>query len=260
MPAIRRAIVAGNWKMNLNSDQAESLATSVAERLAEAGTAEIVLCPPAVYLAAVDSTLKKVGGTIPSGVAVGGQNMHEKASGAFTGEVSAAMLLDTGCRYAILGHSERRTLFGETDATVNLKTKAALAAGLIPIVCVGESLEEREADHTDAIIAKQVRESLAALSAAELSKIIVAYEPVWAIGTGKVATPQQAQEVHALIRRLLGELASSAVADVIRIVYGGSVKPDNAAALAEQPDIDGALVGGASLKADDFMGIVGCFG
>ena len=127
-------------------------------------------------------------------------------------------------------------------------------------MCVGESLEEREADHTDAIIAKQVRESLAALSAAELSKIIVAYEPVWAIGTGKVATPQQAQEVHALIRRLLGELASSAVADVIRIVYGGSVKPDNAAALAEQPDIDGALVGGASLKADDFMGIVGCFG
>ena len=225
-----------------------------------AATGWLATCPPAVYLAAVDSTLKKVGGTIPSGVAVGGQNMHEKASGAFTGEVSAAMLLDTGCRYAILGHSERRTLFGETDATVNLKTKAALAAGLIPIVCVGESLEEREADHTDAIISKQVRESLAALSTAELSKIIVAYEPVWAIGTGKVATPQQAQEVHSLIRRLLGELASSAVADVIRIVYGGSVKPDNAAALAEQPDIDGALVGGASLKADDFMGIVGCFG
>jgi triosephosphate isomerase len=169
------------------------------------------------------------------------------------------MLRDIGCRYCILGHSERRTLFGETDATVNAKVKAVLAAGLTPIVCVGESLEERESGRTEAVVSEQVLDSLAGIPVSDLAKIVVAYEPVWAIGTGKVATPKQAQDVHALVRSLLARLSSPAVADTIRIQYGGSVKPDNAAELAACPDIDGALVGGASLKADDFLAIARAF-
>ena len=251
----RRTIVAGNWKMNLDRAKARDLATAVAARAAEAGTTELVLCPPAVYVETVATAL---GGSSP--VALGAQNMHDQSSGAFTGEVAPPMLLDLGCRYVILGHSERRTLFGETDAVVNAKTRAALAAGLTPIVCVGETLEEREGGRTAAVVTTQVQASLAGLTPADLEKIVVAYEPVWAIGTGRVATPQQAQEVHALIRGLLGGLASPAVAAKVRIQYGGSVKPDNAADLAVQPDIDGALVGGASLKADDFLGIAKAFG
>ncbi|RLS43161.1 MAG: triose-phosphate isomerase [Planctomycetota bacterium] len=251
----RRTIVAGNWKMNLDRAKARDLATAVAARAAEAGTTELVLCPPAVYVETVAAAL---GGSSP--VALGAQNMHDQSSGAFTGEVAPPMLLDLGCRYVILGHSERRTLFGETDAVVNAKTRAALAAGLTPIVCVGETLEEREGGRTAAVVTTQVQGSLAGLTPADLEKIVVAYEPVWAIGTGRVATPQQAQEVHALIRGLLGGLASPAVAAKVRIQYGGSVKPDNAADLAVQPDIDGALVGGASLKADDFLGIAKAFG
>jgi triosephosphate isomerase len=227
----------------------------VAARSGEAAGVDLVLCPPALYLDAVGAALSAA----KSSVGLGGQNMHDKASGAFTGEVAPPMLVDLGCKYVILGHSERRTLFGETDAIVNAKTKAALAAGLTPIVCVGETLEEREGGRTDAVVTTQVRGSLAGLSPADLEKVVIAYEPVWAIGTGKVATPQQAQEVHALIRSLLGSLASSEVAGKIRIQYGGSVKPDNAADLASQPDIDGALVGGASLKADDFLGIAKAF-
>ena len=256
MSASRRKIVAGNWKMNLDRAKAKELTAAVAARVAEADATELVLCPPAAYLETVSATLAAA----KSAVALGGQNMHDKASGAFTGEVAPGMLLDLGCRYVILGHSERRTLFGETDAIVNAKTKAALAAGLIPIVCVGETLEERESGRTSDVVATQVRGSLAGLPPADLEKTVVAYEPVWAIGTGKVATPQQAQEVHALIRGLLGTLSSPAVADKVRIQYGGSVKPDNAADLAIQPDIDGALVGGASLKADDFLGIAKAFG
>ena len=251
----RRTIVAGNWKMNLDRAKARDLATAVAARAAEAGTTELVLCPPAVYVETVAAAL---GGSSP--VALGAQNMHDQSSGAFTGEVAPPMLLDLGCRYVILGHSERRTLFGETDAVVNAKTRAALAAGLTPIVCVGEPLEDREGGRTAAVVTTQVQASLAGLTPADLEKIVVAYEPVWAIGTGRVATPQQAQEVHALIRGLLGGLASPAVAAKVRIQYGGSVKPDNAADLAVQPDIDGALVGGASLKADDFLGIAKAFG
>ena len=251
----RRTSVAGNWKMNLDRAKARDLATAVAARAAEAGTTELVLCPPAVYVETVAAAL---GGSSP--VALGAQNMHDQSSGAFTGEVAPPMLLDLGCRYVILGHSERRTLFGETDAVVNAKTRAALAAGLTPIVCVGETLEEREGGRTAAVVTTQVQGSLAGLTPADLEKIVVAYEPVWAIGTGRVATPQQAQEVHALIRGLLGGLASPAVAAKVRIQYGGSVKPDNAADLAVQPDIDGALVGGASLKADDFLGIAKAFG
>jgi triosephosphate isomerase len=255
----RKKIVAGNWKMNLDRAKARDLAKAVAARSGEAAGVELVLCPPPVYAETVGAALEINGGKSPSGVGLGGQNMHDKASGAFTGEVAPPMLVDLGCHYVILGHSERRTLFGETDAIVNAKTKAALAAGLTPIVCVGETLEEREGGRTDAVVTTQVRGSLAGLSPAELEKIVVAYEPVWAIGTGKVATPQQAQEVHALIRSLLGSLSSAEVAGKIRIQYGGSVKPDNAADLAIQPDIDGALVGGASLKADDFLGIAKAF-
>ena len=252
----RTKIVAGNWKMNLDRAKAKELAAAVAARRGEAAKVELVLCPPALYVETVGSALA---GT-KSNVGLGAQNMHDKASGAFTGEVAPPMLVDLGCHYVILGHSERRTLFGETDAAVNVKTKAALAAGLVPIVCVGETLEEREAGKTAAVVTGQVQGSLAGLSAAELEKVVVAYEPVWAIGTGKVATPEQAQEVHALIRRLLAGLSSPEVAARVRIQYGGSVKPDNAADLARQPDIDGALVGGASLKADDFLGIAKAFG
>jgi triosephosphate isomerase len=252
----RTKIVAGNWKMNLDRAKAKELTAAVAARRGEAAKVELVLCPPALYVETVGAVLA---GT-KSNVGLGAQNMHDKASGAFTGEVAPPMLVDLGCHYVILGHSERRTLFGETDAAVNVKTKAALAAGLVPIVCVGETLEEREAGKTGAVVTGQVQGSLAGLSAADLEKIVVAYEPVWAIGTGKVATPEQAQEVHALIRRLLAGLSSPEVAARVRIQYGGSVKPDNAADLARQPDIDGALVGGASLKADDFLGIAKAFG
>ena len=252
----RTKIVAGNWKMNLDRAKAKELTAAVAARRGEAAKVELVLCPPALYVETVGSALAGV----KSNVGLGAQNMHDKASGAFTGEVAPPMLVDLGCQYVILGHSERRTLFGETDAAVNVKTKAALAAGLVPIVCVGETLEEREAGKTAAVVTGQVQGSLAGLSAADLEKVVVAYEPVWAIGTGKVATPEQAQEVHALIRRLLAGLSSPEVAARVRIQYGGSVKPDNAADLARQPDIDGALVGGASLKADDFLGIAKAFG
>jgi triosephosphate isomerase len=250
----RRPIVAGNWKMNLDRAKSRDVAGAVAARVAEAGAVELVLCPPAVYIETVGSVL---GAGSP--VALGAQNMHDKASGAFTGEIASPMLVDLGCRYCILGHSERRTLFGETDAIVNAKTKAALAAGFTPIVCVGETLEEREAGRTTAVVTTQVNGSLAGLAPGELAKVVIAYEPVWAIGTGKVATPEQAQEVHAVIRGLLATLASPEVAAQVRIQYGGSVKPDNAADLAAKPDIDGALVGGASLKADDFLGIAKAF-
>ena len=259
MATVRRKIVAGNWKMNLDRAAAEALAGAVAARRAEADGVELVLCPPSVYIAAVGAALGRAGAGSPPVVALGCQNMHDKSAGAFTGEVAPPMLVDLGCRYVILGHSERRTLFGETDAAVNAKTKAALAAGLTPIVCVGESLAEREGGRTQAVVTEQVRGSLAGLSPADLERIVVAYEPVWAIGTGKVATPAQAQEVHALIRGLLASMASSETAGRVRIQYGGSVKPDNAADLAGQPDVDGALVGGASLKADDFLGIAAAF-
>jgi triosephosphate isomerase len=251
----RTPVVAGNWKMNLDRSRGTALAAAVAGRRGEAAGVDLVLCPPAAYLVPVAEAVAAAGGD----VAVGGQNASDKESGAFTGEVAPPMLLDVGCRYVILGHSERRTLFGDTDAGVNAKAKAAIAAGLIPIVCVGETLEEREAGRTDAVVSQQVTGSLAGLDEAALERIVVAYEPVWAIGTGKVATPEQAQEVHALIRGLLAGLSSPATAAKVRIQYGGSVKPDNAADLAACPDIDGALVGGASLKADDFLAIAKAF-
>jgi triosephosphate isomerase len=275
MSTRRKPIVAGTWKMNLDAAKARSLTEAVAARAGEAGNVDLVLCPPALYATTVAAALGLAAGNSPSGVApsgvalsgvalsgvaLGGQNAHDKESGAFTGEVAPGMLRDIGSRYCILGHSERRTLFGETDSTVNAKVKAVLATGLIPIVCVGESLEERESGRTEGVVTEQVLGSLAGISADDLAKIVVAYEPVWAIGTGKVATPQQAQDVHALVRSLLARLSSPTVADKIRIQYGGSVKPDNAAELAACPDIDGALVGGASLKADDFLAIAKAFG
>jgi triosephosphate isomerase len=251
----RQKIVAGNWKMHLDRTKAHGLAAAVAARRGETPHVHLVLCPPAVYLDVVGAAL----GGSQAAVGLGAQTMHDQPSGAFTGELAPPMIVDIGCRYVILGHSERRTLFGETDATVNAKTKAALAVGLVPIVCVGETLEEREAGRTQTVVTSQVRGSLAGLSPDDLKKVVIAYEPVWAIGTGKVATPEQAQEVHALIRSLLAGMASPDVAAAVTIQYGGSVKPDNAASLAAQPDIDGALVGGASLKADDFLAIATAF-
>jgi triosephosphate isomerase len=247
---MRLPFIAGNWKMNLNRAEAVALAQAVAERSDAVEGVELAVCPPSVYLEAVGKALEG------SKVGLGAQNMYHEASGAFTGEISAAMLVDLGCRYVILGHSERRHVLGETDADVNRKLVAALNAGLTPIVCVGELLAEREAGQTSAVIRRQFDGSFAGISAADLAKIVIAYEPVWAIGTGKVATPEQAEEVHLDLRKIMAARYNAGLAQQVRIQYGGSVKPSNAAELLSQADIDGALVGGASLKADDFFGIV----
>ncbi len=255
----RQTVVAGNWKMNLDRKAATALAEAVAAQRSLVPGVELVLCPPSLYLGPVGNALQLTGDSSPSGVWLGAQNMHDEQHGAFTGEIAPPMLIDMGCRYVILGHSERRTLFHETDARVNKKTKAAHAIGLTPIVCVGETLEERERGQTQTVVTEQIQHSLNDISAEHLKATVIAYEPVWAIGAGKVATPDQAQEVHALIRSLVASMASPEVSQSVTIQYGGSVKPDNAGALASQPDIDGALVGGASLKADDFLGIAQAF-
>ena len=246
----RRTLFAGNWKMNSRCDAAELLARAVLDGLSEASEVEVAICPPAVYLHAVADV---IAGTP---VELGAQNLYPEDDGAFTGEVNAEMLADIGCRFVILGHSERRQLMGETDAQVSQKLHAALAGNLVPIVCVGETLEQREAEQTENVVETQIRGSLEGLDEARAAGIVIAYEPVWAIGTGRTATPAQAETVHAFIRSLLGDLYSPEVAGQIRIQYGGSVKPSNAAELLSQPNIDGALVGGASLKAEDFLAIV----
>ena len=246
----RRPFIAGNWKMNKTPAEARTLAAAVKAALAGWDKADVALCPPFVCLPAVAEALRG------SKLALGAQNVFWKDSGAYTGEISPAMLTAVGCRHVILGHSERRQYFGETDATVNQRLKAVLAAGLAPIVCIGETLAEREAGTTERVVRTQVEGGFAGLAAAEMATVTVAYEPVWAIGTGKTATPAQAQEVHAFIRGLLGRKFGDAVAQAARIQYGGSVNPGNAKGLLEQPDIDGALVGGASLKAEDFVQIV----
>jgi len=233
--------------MNLDRQGAVALAGGVADRAAEVADADLVVCPPSVYLDAVASTLRG------SAVAVGAQNMHHAAKGPFTGEISPAMVLDLGCRYVILGHSERRHIFGETDEAINRKLLAALAVGLIPIVCVGEQLDQREAGQTGAVIRRQFTGSLAGLSAGQVEQVVLAYEPVWAIGTGQVATPEVAEAVHSDLRKLIQDGYNQHVARAVRILYGGSVKPDNACQLLAQPHIDGALVGGASLQADRFI-------
>ena len=247
---MRRSFIAGNWKMNMSRSTGVALAEGLAKAAESISNVEIAVCPPFCYL---ESIGKAVTG---SKVALGAQNMYFEKEGAYTGEVSAAMLVDLGCKYVILGHSERRHILGESDALINKKVHAALAAGLIPIVCVGELLSEREAGKTIEVIQTQFDGSLAGLSAEQLAKIVIAYEPVWAIGTGKVATTQQAEEVHLALRKIMTSRYNEATAEAVVIQYGGSVKPDNAADLLNQPNIDGALVGGASLKADQFLGII----
>jgi triosephosphate isomerase len=238
--------------MNLNRAESVALARGLAEKRGSNEPADVAICPPSCYLEAVREAIKGYGVDL----GVGAQNMHFEANGAFTGELSAAMLVDIGCQYVILGHSERRQFFGETNESVNKKTKAALKAGLIPIVCVGELLAEREGGKTTAVVTEQFDGSLGGLAHDDMARVVIAYEPVWAIGTGKVATPAQAEEVHATLRKLLVDRYSKDVADAVRIQYGGSVKADNAAELLSQPNIDGALVGGASLKLDSFLGIL----
>ena len=245
----RKPFVCGNWKMHNNPAQTRTLCADLRTALGTVSGVEVAVAPVAVSIAAAVDALK---GT---SVGVAGQNCHHESKGAFTGELSAGMLFDAGCRYVILGHSERRAMFGETDESVARKAASALAAGLNPIVCVGETLAEREGGKTFDVVERQVRHSLADISAALAERVTVAYEPVWAIGTGRTATSAQAQEVHARIRAWLAELFQGA-ADVMRIQYGGSVKPDNAAELLGQPDVDGALVGGASLQAEGFAAIV----
>jgi triosephosphate isomerase len=247
---MRRPFIAGNWKMNLDRAGAIALAKGVQEGTAGVREVDVAVCPPSVYLEAVAAVVRG------SNVGLGAQNMWHEPNGAFTGELSAAMLLDVGCQFVILGHSERRQFLGETDELINKKLHAALTAGLTPILCVGELLSEREAGQTAAIIRKQIEGSLAGIKADQIAEVVIAYEPVWAIGTGKVATPEQAQEVHNDLRKLLAQRYNDQLAGQVRIQYGGSVKPSNAAELLAQPDLDGALVGGASLKAEDFLGIV----
>ena len=247
---VRKPFIAGNWKMNLTLEEAVGLAEGLKPQLAGYDAVDIGVAPVACCIPAVVQVLD---GT---GILVGGQNIHHEPKGAFTGEVSAPILTSTGARFVIIGHSERRQYFGETNEGVASKVKAALASNLLPIVCVGETLEQREGGKTQDVVRDHVEGALSGLSDEEMLKITVAYEPVWAIGTGKTATPDQAQEVHEFIRGRLSEMFSSAVADAVRIQYGGSVKPDNVKGLMEQPDIDGGLIGGASLKSDSFAAIV----
>ena len=247
---MRRPFVAGNWKMHLDRAESVALAKAIAVGVEGNSAVELAICPPSVYLDAV------VEATAGSEVGVGAQNCYHEPQGAYTGEISAPMAKNIGCKYVILGHSERRNIMGETNEDVNLKLAASLAAGLVPIVCVGELLAEREAGRTMSVIQEQFQGSFAGISAAQMPQCVIAYEPVWAIGTGKVATPGEAEEVHADLRNLIQQQYNAATADAVRIQYGGSVKPDNAADLLSQKNIDGALVGGASLQANSFLAIV----
>ncbi|MBI4395490.1 MAG: triose-phosphate isomerase [Elusimicrobia bacterium] len=246
----RRPLMAGNWKMFKTVSESVDLVKKLKDSLSGVKDRDALVCPPFTALAAVSEVLKG------SAVTLGAQNMNDNVQGAFTGEISPAMLKDAGCAYVILGHSERRQYYFETDALVNKKCKLALEQGLTPIVCVGEQLAEREAGRTFPVVESQVKGSLGGLTPEQAGKVVVAYEPVWAIGTGKTATPDQAQEVHAFVRDWIGRLFGSSIADGMRILYGGSVKPDNIDSLMAQKDIDGGLVGGASLKAEDFTRIV----
>lgn len=244
---MRKIIIAGNWKMNKTPSEAAELAEAIAKIK---GKCEIVICPPFVDLFYARRAIEG------SGVKLGAQNCHWKENGAFTGEVSADMLLEVGCEYVIIGHSERRQYFGETDETVNLRTAAALAKGLKVILCVGESKDEREAGVTEQVIEKQIREDLKGFTAEDMANVVIAYEPIWAIGTGLTATSAQAEEVCAFIRSLLAGLFGKETAEETTIQYGGSMKASNAAELLSMPDIDGGLIGGASLKPEEFAAIV----
>lgn len=246
----RKYLIAGNWKMNLNSAEGADLASQIVSMFGQQTDVSVCVCPSSTTLEAVSKVVNE------SNVQLGAQNMHFESAGAYTGEISAEMLRHLYCNFVILGHSERRQYFGETDETVNKKTKAAFDANLKPIVCIGETLEEREADRVKEVIKTQTEGALAGLTAAQAENLVIAYEPVWAIGTGKTATPEMAEEVHAEIRCLLVGIFDEDTAGKVRIVYGGSMKPGNAGELLAQKNIDGGLIGGASLKANDFGGII----
>lgn len=247
---MRRFFVAGNWKMNTTRSEARSLASGVASRLGKFDDLEVALFPPFPYLQTVRETLED------SSVELGAQNLYYEPAGAFTGEVSGPMLAGVGCRYVIVGHSERRHILGEDDRAVQRKVRSALDAGLHVVLCVGELLEERENNQTEQVVQRQWSSALDGVSAEQLRRVVLAYEPVWAIGTGKTATTDQAQAVHVYLRNLVSGGYNHGAAQEMRILYGGSVKPDNAQGLLEQADLDGALVGGASLDADSFLAIV----
>jgi triosephosphate isomerase len=248
---MRPKIIAGNWKMFKTTEESKDLINGIKTKLTTPlGSTKVVICPPFTSLALAQSLLS--GSTI----GLGAQNMYLENEGAFTGEISPNMLRSVGCTYVILGHSERRQYFSETNEFINRKARKAVAAGLIPIICVGETLEQREKNITDQIVTSQVKGVLKEIGASDVEKLIIAYEPVWAIGTGKTATPTQAQEVHLLIRKIVGQMYSWATAEKVVIQYGGSVKPENSQELLSQADIDGALVGGACLKAESFVAIV----
>jgi triosephosphate isomerase len=249
---MRRPLIAGNWKMHTTVQEALQLASAVVQAAAKVSNRDVMVAPPYTALAAVGSVLS---GTV---VMLGAQNVHWEEKGAFTGEISAAMLKDVGCAMAIVGHSERRHVFGETDLMINKRVTGALQFGLIPVLCIGETLEQREAGQTLAVLEDQVRQGLAGVEVNDGGKLVVAYEPVWAIGTGKTATEAQAQEVHSFIRNLLTDIYEKNIAAGVRILYGGSVKPENIDVLMQQEDIDGVLVGGAALKAESFERII-CF-
>ncbi len=243
---MRKRIIAGNWKMNTTADEALKLATEIKARLTGFNHAELLICPPYINLAQVSKVVNK------SVIKIGGQNLYYEQSGAFTGEISGQMLKSVGCDYVIVGHSERRALFGETDELVNRKLKAALDSELIPILCIGEQLEDRDAGLTEKVLEKQLDGSLKEFPTDWMEKIVIAYEPVWAIGTGKTATPEQAEEAHRFIRDKLSQEFGDQIAEGLTILYGGSVKPDNSDSLFAEENIDGFLIGGASLKAESF--------
>ncbi|OGU62781.1 MAG: triose-phosphate isomerase [Ignavibacteria bacterium RBG_13_36_8] len=248
---MRRKVIAGNWKMNKNLSESVSLISEIVNKIKKIKTkVDIIICPPFTSLDTAGELIKN------SSIKLGAQNMHSEDSGAYTGEISAAMLKSIGCEYVILGHSERRTIFHENDEMINKKMKKALENNLKPIFCIGESLEEREKGITFDIIKEQLERGLTGINNTNLENIIIAYEPVWAIGTGKTATPSQAQEVHEFIRKCAKENLSNSSAENLIIQYGGSVKPENSAELLNQPDIDGALIGGACLIADSFVKII----
>ena len=250
MTTKRKPVVGGNWKMHTTLSEAQDLASEVRNRLSSYAAAQTLVFPPFPFLTAVAQRLHD------SNIGLGAQDVHPEKKGAFTGAVSADMLVSVGCAWVLIGHSERRHVFGDNDDAVAKKLRAALAAGLKPVLCIGERLEERKAGETFAVNRRQLRNALQGLDAGQLQHMVLAYEPVWAIGTGLVATPEQAQEVHAAVRAAVGELLGAAFASQLRIQYGGSVKPETAAGLLAKPDVDGLLVGGASLKADEFAAIV----
>ena len=250
---MRKKFIAGNWKMNLDSRTAGSLVQDLKEKIAQGNFAcclDVAVCPSFVYLPAVVEILQG------SQIKIGAQDVYFEGNGAYTGEISVAMLKDIGCQYVIVGHSERRHVLGETDEIVNKKLNAVLTGGLEGILCIGELLEERENNQTEAVIERHLRQGLAGITAEQMSRVTIAYEPVWAIGTGKTASPDQAQQAHAFARGILADIYDSNLADSVRIQYGGSVKAGNAADLMNQKDVDGALVGGASLDAETFSRIV----